>query len=86
MYMGRWAGCGSDGEVCRTMGSARERWGGTWSDGQGAGAMVRYLRLRKVVLALERHRSQVGVAHELYEGINTYLDIFLYKLLTEEKF
>jgi len=28
----------------------------------------------------------VGVAHKLYEGNNTYLEIFVYKLLTEGKF
>ena len=47
---------------------------------------MRYLRLGKVVFALEWHRSQVGVARKLYEGNNTYLAIFVYKLLTEEKF
>jgi len=39
--LGRWAGHGSDGEVLRTMGRARERWGGIRGDRQGAGAMGR---------------------------------------------
>ena len=36
-------GRGSDGKVYGAMGRARERWGGVWGDGQGAGAVGRYM-------------------------------------------
>ena len=48
--MGRWAGHGSNWEVCGAMGRARKQLASVWGDGQGteamgrcAGAMGRYM-------------------------------------------
>ena len=42
-YVGRWAGRGSDGEVCGAMGTARKRSEDIRGDGQGAKLMGSYV-------------------------------------------